>query len=1257
MGCARTEPLEEAQSRPPVDAQPTGNCVLDERGGVCTAGGCTLVVPPGALATPTPVEIGRIPVPAAVRSEVFGDIACQLGPASLRLDTPAQLILDVDRPAPGFEAQDAVAVFVNGAALTLAPDTQVQPGAGAVALSVDSASIVALTFLAVRVRQVGEISAEAAPVTDAPSLIRNLTARRFVDVEYDGRRLYLAAGDRVLVYENGIPDGLQAPDFVLGAPSLTAPSQGASAASFGATVNGVWSDGARLAVAAGNRVLIWNQPPTVAFTPADLVLGQANFTDDAANRGRDTPDRDTLFAPNQIESDGVRFAVADSQNHRILIWTQFPRFVGQPADLVVGQAEFDARDVRAGAVPLFQARGVLFGDRFTIFSSTLGANCVFAVAGFPSRSNPTPDLCIGVLRRATRVGPLELSQPGAMQVFGDVGLAVRDFVGRRLTLWRDFPDGGEPPDLVLGKPDFTVGGAFIGGTNASAIADGNVFAGFYADAQRLIVPDEFRVLVYEPLPQYNFASASRVIGPPGFSTRTPGIDYAEIDDDSLGRPGAVAVRDGVVAIADTANDRVLYFPTGLNGERRPIVLGQPDAKSFGPNRGGTPSLATLSGPQAVLIDENWGLYVADTGNHRVLVWPTPPTQDGQAAERLVGQRRSTDQLPNRGATDADGDGRIDADRFGFFYPSGLALVGSALFVADTHNHRVLQFDRPNLAAGALGVIGQPDFVSNAPNLGGGYITPVPGGLAGPTGLAASETGTGLYVADTENNRILLYSPVNGAPQVFGQDDLQSLRAPNFTPGAPGVPLPDEGLTVAADSLRRPQGLASADGQLFVADTGNHRVVRLVPGDGDVATRVIGQPTFDSRVVNAFGPSGRSLASPTSVAASNGAVYVLDRDNHRLLTFSASGLTANGSREPLDVFGQPDLLENGFNRSLGSRRNLADPIGVVRVGGLIWVSDRARHRVLGFRDGEAVIVLGQPNLTRTLVNAGGEPSSATLSGPTGLATDGRRLIVADTDNHRVLIWNQIPTESGARADVVIGQGNAQSVLPNRGRGLGIPDFASLRFPRGVYIDADRVVVADAGNNRVLVFAAEPAPFGARAEDVLCQPDFDISLPNGGNAGAVNGRCHGPSGVALVGERIAVADTLNDRVLVFAGQGALGRPADAVLGQPDFETRGATEVSARSLAGPVALASDGVNLLVADDSNNRVMVFFTANLENGAAARQVVGQASFESRGASRAPTGLDAPSGIYVERVSFIESRLWVSDNGNGRVVELSGVRR
>ena len=94
------------------------------------------------------------------------------------------------------------------------------------------------------------------------------------------------------------------------------------------------------------------------------------------------------------------------------------------------------------------------------------------------------------------------------------------------------------------------------------------------------------------------------------------------------------------------------------------------------------------------------------------------------------------------------------------------------------------------------------------------------------------------------------------------------------------------------------------------------------------------------------------------------------------------------------------------------------------------------------------------------------SASTLNLPTGLATDGTRLVVADTGNHRILIWSTLPIASGSPTDIVLGQANPTDSLPNTGR---IVTANTLNSPEGIFIDlSGQLVIADRDNNRALIF---------------------------------------------------------------------------------------------------------------------------------------------------------------------------------------------
>jgi hypothetical protein len=111
------------------------------------------------------------------------------------------------------------------------------------------------------------------------------------------------------------------------------------------------------------------------------------------------------------------------------------------------------------------------------------------------------------------------------------------------------------------------------------------------------------------------------------------------------------------------------------------------------------------------------------------------------------------------------------------------------------------------------------------------------------------------------------------------------------------------------------------------------------------------------------------------------------------------------------------------------------------GGRLYLPDWSNNRVLVYdsvptTDGaSASQVLGQADFS-TATSGGG---SGQLNHPQTVITESGKLIVADTFNARVLIWNTIPSQSGARADVVVGWDSFDSAcLPT----AAVPQIGSL-----------------------------------------------------------------------------------------------------------------------------------------------------------------------------------------------------------------------
>jgi hypothetical protein len=204
------------------------------------------------------------------------------------------------------------------------------------------------------------------------------------------------------------------------------------------------------------------------------------------------------------------------------------------------------------------------------------------------------------------------------------------------------------------------------------------------------------------------------------------------------------------------------------------------------------------------------------------------------------------------------------------------------------------------------------------------------------------------------------------------------------------------------------------------------------------------------------------------------------------------------------------------------------------GGKLVVTDTNNNRVLIWNNistittGQAAdLVLGQLDFTHCLANRGATVGANTLNGPADVWSDGTRLVVADSINNRVLIWNNISTiTSGQAADLVLGQLGFLSSTANQGV---VASAATMNFPYdGVYFNNTQLFVADSKNNRVLVWDNFPTISGTAADKVLGQPN-----PSTVTAGTSDIKMSAPGGIFLYGKQLIVGDTANSRYLIFNG----------------------------------------------------------------------------------------------------------------------------
>ena len=377
-----------------------------------------------------------------------------------------------------------------------------------------------------------------------------------------------------------------------------------------------------------------------------------------------------------------------------------------------------------------------------------------------------------------------------------------------------------------------------------------------------------------------------------------------------------------------------WSPLRVLGAASAFSLALPDA---------SPTRGHLYAPRGVLLDPVPGtgrtrVIAADTGNHRLLVWPDVPATDGADSAVVVGQPGPTAEGPQAGGRGPER---------GLHLPTGLARAEHLLLVADGWNHRIVGYDVAGLAAGddpaPVWWLGQPDLSSTTENAGGDVTG---SSLYWPFGVLWH--GGRLWVADTGNRRVLGW---NGLPSSPGTPADVVLGQP-----APTARAENRGADVAADSFRWPHQLAvlaDADGEvLWVADAGNHRVLGWrLPVDGDrPADLVLGQESFTASREFPHVPQGPArLRFPYAVTASGGDLVVADTANNRVLGWGTA--TAGfGAAAGVDL-GQHGFDPAGENRwSADTPDSLCWPYGLsaapdARFGELLAVADSGNNRVV------------------------------------------------------------------------------------------------------------------------------------------------------------------------------------------------------------------------------------------------------------------------------------------------------------------------
>jgi len=558
-----------------------------------------------------------------------------------------------------------------------------------------------------------------------------------------------------------------------------------------------------------NRILRYPNPfnQTGNSLQVDLVIGQkTQSSGNLPNEGQARPTSKTLaftssgsFLRAAVAFDAQgNLWVADAGNNRVLRFPASQLTAGtiEPAaDLKLGQPDFVSNapptctnnNCQINKTILLQPQSLAFDASGALYVADSFARVLY----YPDpQSGNSATKILGIVPTPAQgqqpkpypndysLGNNTLNATLAVFTNGNAVFVADTLANRivRYTTPAQFAESDTTPSPqiqgVVGQPDLLSGKVNHGLTEPDATSFSFPTGGTFDPGGNLWVVDSLnnRLLSFPASASFSYTTANIVVGQTDFPFNAPNlIEGREVWIFNAGAPGGGIVVDKTsnpphLFISDTFNNRVLGFRDAravgtdvrsLLTQKADLVIGQPANdlfRSMVNYPSGDKDLPTSTGlyrPVGVAVDDSGNLWVADSGNGRVLRFPAPFGQQGdQRADLVLGQRDFTQKDQS-------------ASQQTMSTPYGLALFPDGhLAVSDVFYNRVLVFRKPFLnGASASLVVGQSSYSSiGTSNSLAGLNTPR---------HIATDTSGRLYVCDSGNNRVVVYRDTSQPNQPLG----------------------------------------------------------------------------------------------------------------------------------------------------------------------------------------------------------------------------------------------------------------------------------------------------------------------------------------------------------------------------------------------------------------------------------------------------------------------------------------------------------
>lgn len=310
----------------------------------------------------------------------------------------------------------------------------------------------------------------------------------------------------------------------------------------------------------------------------------------------------------------------------------------------------------------------------------------------------------------------------------------------------------------------------------------------------------------------------------------------------LSQPEHVAVdAAGNLYIADSGNYRIrkVDAATGIIS----TVAGTGAQGSSGD--GGAATSAKLSQPKGVALDAAGNIYIADTANNKI--------------RKVTVSTGVIDTVAGTGSPGSSGDGGA-ATSAKLKQPEGVAVDAAGnIYIADTSNHTIRKVDASTGNIDTIAGTGQPGGTGD-----GGAATSAK--MWFPVGVAVDAAGN-VYIADSNNHKIR---------KVDASTGIISAVAGTGSPGSSG----DGGAATAA-KIKRSEGVTVDDaGNLYIADTGNHKIRKVDASTGIIST-LAGTGSSGDTGDGGLATWARLDSPQSAIVNAAGILHIADGGNHKI----------------------------------------------------------------------------------------------------------------------------------------------------------------------------------------------------------------------------------------------------------------------------------------------------------------------------------------------------------------------------------------